>query len=113
MAFELFKAKLEAKKARRDAIVAIDKYVNALSIQLPNETDQEKRKAIMEEMSRLVSIKEVYKKNTELPKWAQEMLTTGLKLVTLTGSVVACEVITNRGTGDKIITDGIKRLPGL
>ena len=113
MAFELFKAKMEAKKARRDAIFAIDKYVNALSIQLPNETDQEKRKAIMEEMSRLVSIKEVYKKNTELPKWAQEMLTTGLKLATLAGSVVACEVITNRGTGDKIITDGIKRLPGL
>ena len=113
MAFELFKAKLEAKKARREAIVAIDKYVNALSIALPTETDQEKRKVIMEEMSRLVSIKEVYKKNTELPKWAQEALTTLLKLATLAGSVAACEIITNRGTGDKIITDGIKRLPGL
>lgn len=113
MAFELFKAKLEAKKARREAIVAIDKYINALSVSLPEKKDNEERKALEDEITRLVAVKELYKKNTELPKWASELITTALKVVTLAGSVVACEVITNRGTGDKLITDGIKRLPTL
>lgn len=111
--FELMKAKLEAKKARREAIVAIDKYINVLSMSLPETKDSEARKQIEDEITRLVAVKEIYKKNTELPKWASELITTGLKVVTLAGSVVACEVITNHGTGDKFITDGIKRLPGL
>lgn len=113
MAFELFKAKCEARKAKRDAIVAIDRYINALSASLPEIKEIELRKQVEDEIVKLVSLKDVYKKNTELPKWASECITTGLKLVTLIGSVVACEVITNRGTGDKIITDGIKRLPGV
>lgn len=113
MAFELFKAKLEAKKARKEAIVAMDKYINALSMSLTPEMPAEQKKEIEDEITRLVSIKEVYKKNTELPKWASELLTTGLKIATLAGSVVACEVITNRGTGDKIITDAVKKLPGI
>lgn len=113
MAFELFKAKMEAKRARREAIVAIDKYINVLSMSLPNIKEADERKQIEDEITRLVAVKEVYKKNTELPKWAQESITTVLKVVVLAGSVVACEVITDRGTGDKFITDGIKRLPGL
>lgn len=113
MAFELFKAKLEAKKARREAILAMDKYINALSMSMTETEDPEARRQIEDEISKLVAVKEVYKKNTELPKWASELITTGLKVVTLAGSVVACEIITNRGTGDKIITDGIKRLPGI
>lgn len=113
MAFELFKAKMEAKRARREAIVAIDKYINVLSMSLPNIKEVEERKQIEDEITKLVAVKEVYKKNTELPKWAVELITTGGKIVTLVGSVVACEIITNRGTGDKFITDGIKRLPGL
>lgn len=111
--FELTKAKLEAKKARREAIIAIDKYINVLSVGLPDIKDRDERKKIEEEITGLVAVKELYKKNTELPKWAQELLTTALKVVTLAGSVVACEIITNRGTGDKLITDGIKRLPNL
>jgi hypothetical protein len=110
---ELFKAKLEAKNAKREAIVAIDKYINALSMQLPSIEDIDTRRQIEEEICKLVSVKEVYKKNTELPKWASELISTVLKLATLAGSVVACEVITNRGTGDKIVTDAIKRLPGI
>jgi len=113
MAFELFKAKMEAKKARREAIEAIDKYISALSISLPQIKDAETKKQVEDEITKLVAVKEVYKKNTELPKWASELITTGAKVVVLIGSVVACEVITNRGTGDKIITDGIKRLPGI
>ncbi len=113
MAFELFKAKMEARKARREAILAIDKYINILSAELPSITEVEVKKQKEEELVRMISAKDVYKRYTEIPKWAQECLTTALKLVTLVGSVVACEVITNRGTGDKIITDGIKRLPGL
>lgn len=111
--FELTKAKLEARKARREAIIAIDKYINVLSVGLPDIKDREERKKIEEEITGLVAVKELYKKNTELPKWAQELLTTALKIITLTGSVVTCEIITNRGTGDKLITDGIKRLPNL
>ena len=111
--FELTKAKLEAKKARREAIIAIDKYINVLSVGLPDIKDREERKKIEEEITGLVAVKELYKKNTELPKWAQELLTTALKVVSLAASVAACEIITNRGTGDKIITDGIKRLPNL
>lgn len=111
--FELTKAKLEAKKARREAIIAIDKYINVLSVGLPDIKDREERKKIEEEITGLVAVKELYKKNTELPKWAQELLTTTLKVVTLAGSIAACEIITNRGTGDKLITDGIKRLPNL
>lgn len=113
MAFELMKAKLEAKKARKEAIVAMDKYINALSMSLTTDMPAETKAEIENEISKLVSIKEVYKKNTELPKWASELISTGLKVVTLAGSVVACEVITNRGTGDKIVTDAIKRLPGI
>ena len=111
--FELTKAKLEAKKAKKDAILAIDKYIGALSMSLPQIEDVELRKSTEDEIVKLVSLKEVYKKNTELPKWASEVISTGLKLVTLIGSVVACEVITNRGSGDKIVTDAIKKLPGI
>ena len=113
MAFELMKAKLEAKKAKREAIVAIDKYISALSMSLLQINDAELRRAAEDEIMKLVSVKEVYKKNTELPKWASELISTGLKVVTLVGSVVACEVITNRGTGDKIVTDAVKKLPGI
>lgn len=113
MAFELIKAKAEAKKARREAIVAIDKYINVLTVGLPNKKDADERKQVEDEITRLVAVKELYKKNTELPKWAQELLTTIFKVVTLAGSVAACEIITNRGIGDKIITDGIKRIPSL
>lgn len=110
---ELWKAKKEAKAARREAISAIDKYVSALSISLPQIKEAEKRKEIEEEIAKLVAVKEIYKKNVEIPKWASEAITTGLKIVTLIGSVVACEIITNRGTGDKIVTDAVKRLPGV
>lgn len=113
MAFELFKAKLEAKKAKKEAILAIDKYISALSISLPEIKDVESRKMIEDEITKLVGVKEIYKKNTEIPKWASELISTSLKVVTLIGSVVACEVITNKGTGDKIVTDAIKRLPGI
>ena len=113
MAFELFKAKLEARKARREAILAIDKYIKTLSVDISATDDAELKKQKETELMQMISAKDVYKRYTEIPKWAQECLTTALKLVTLVGSVVACEVITNRGTGDKIITDGIKRLPGL
>jgi hypothetical protein len=113
MALELFKAKLEAKKAKKEAILAIDKYISALSMSLPEISDVELRRQTEDEITKLVAVKEVYKKNTELPKWASELISTGLKVVTLVGSVVACEVITNRGTGDKIVTDGIKRLPNI
>lgn len=113
MAFELMKAKLEAKKAKREAIVAIDKYISALSMSLPQIEDAELRRATEDEITKLVAVKEVYKKNTEIPKWASEVISTGLKVVTLIGSVVACEVITNRGTGDKIVTDAVKKLPGI
>ena len=111
--FELMKAKLEAKKAKREAILVMDRYINALSISASETQDVELRKQIIDEITKWVSLKEVYKKNTELPKWAQELITTSLKLVTLVGSVVACEIITNRGTGDKLILDGIKRIPGV
>lgn len=113
MAFELMKAKLEAKRAKREAILVMDKYINALSVSAAETKDPELRKQIIDEIGKWVSLKEVYKKNTELPKWAQELITTSLKLVTLAGSVVACEVITNRGTGDKLIIDGLKRIPGV
>ena len=113
MAFELFKAKLEAKRAKKEAILAIDKYISVLSMSLPEIKDEEERQKKADEMMKLVSIKEVYKKNTELPKWASELISTSLKVATLAGSVVACEVITNRGTGDKIVTDAIKKLPGI
>lgn len=113
MAFELMKAKLEAKKARKEAIVAMDKYINALSASLTASMPAEQKKEIEDEIMKLVSIKEVYKKNTELPKWASECITTALKIAALAASVGACEVITNRGTGDKIITDAIKKLPGI
>lgn len=111
--FDLMKAKLEAKKAKREAIVAIDKYISALSMSLPQIEDAELRRATEDEITKLVAVKEVYKKNTEIPKWASEVISTGLKVVTLIGSVVACEVITNRGTGDKIVTDAVKKLPGI
>lgn len=113
MAFELFKAKLEAKRAKKEAILAIDKYISALSMSLPEIKDVELRRQTEDEITKLVAVKEVYKKNTELPKWASELISTSLKVVTLAGSVVACEVITNRGTGDKIVTDAIKKLPGI
>ena len=113
MAFELFKAKLEAKRAKKEAILAIDKYISVLSMSLPEIKDEEERRQKEDEIMKLVSVKEVYKKNTELPKWASELISTSLKVVTLAGSVVACEVITNRGTGDKIVTDAIKKLPGI
>ncbi len=113
MAFELFKAKLEAKRAKKEAILAIDKYISALSMRLPEIRDVELRRQTEDEITKLVAVKEVYKKNTELPKWASELISTSLKVVTLAGSVVACEVITNRGTGDKIVTDAIKKLPGI
>ena len=111
--FELMKAKMEAKTAKREAIVAIDKYISALSMSLPQIEDAELRRATEDEITKLVAVKEVYKKNTELPKWASEVISTGLKVVTLIGSVVACEIITNRGTGDKIVTDAVKKLPGI
>ena len=113
MAFELVKAKLEAKKAKREAILVMDKYINALSISAMEAKDSETKQKIFEEITKWVSLKDVYKKNTEVPKWAQELITTSLKLITLVGSVVACEIITNRGTGDKLIIDGIKKLPGV
>lgn len=113
MAFELLKAKLEAKKAKREAIIVMDNYIRALSISASETKDVELRKQIVDEITKWVSLKEVYKKNTELPRWAQELITTSLKLITLVGSVVACEIITNRGTGDKLIIDGIKKLPGV
>lgn len=113
MAFELFKAKLEAKRVKREAILVMDRYINALSISASETEDAELRKQILEEITRWVSLKDVYKKKTEIPKWAQELITTSLKLITLVGSVVACEIITNRGTGDKLIIDGIKKLPGI
>lgn len=113
MAFELFKAKLEAKRAKKEAILAIDRYISVLSMSLPEIKDEEERQKKEDEIMKLVSVKEVYKKNTELPKWASELISTSLKVVTLAGSVVACEVITNRGTGDKIVTDAIKKLPGI
>lgn len=113
MAFELFKAKLEAKKAKKEAILAIDKYISALSMSLPEIKDEELRRQAEDEIMKLVSVKEVYKKNTEIPKWASELISTGLKVATLAGSVVACEIITNKGTGDKIVTDAIKKLPGI
>lgn len=111
--FELTKAKLEAKKARREAIVAMDKYINTLSASLTGDIPSEQKKEIEDEIMKLVSIKEVYKKNTELPKWASECITTALKIAAIAASVGACEIITNHGSGDKIITDAIKKLPGI
>lgn len=113
MAFELFKAKLEAKRAKKEAILAIDKYISVLSMSLPEIKDVELRRQTEDEITKLVAVKEVYKKNTELPKWCSELISTSLKVATLAGSVVACEIITNRGTGDKIVTDAIKKLPGI
>lgn len=101
MAFELFKAKLEAKKAKKEAIVAIDQYINALAADLPQITDEKLKGDTIDTMTKLVALKEVYKKNTELPKWAGEVISTALKIITLVGGVVACEITTNRGTGDK------------
>lgn len=101
MAFELFKAKLEAKRAKKEAIVAIDRYINALAADLPQIQDEELKCKTIDTMTKLVALKEVYKKNTELPKWAGEVISTALKIITLVGGVVACEITTNRGTGDK------------
>lgn len=101
MAFELFKAKLEAKKAKKEAIVAIDRYINALAADLPQIADEKLKGDTIDTMTKLVALKEVYKKNTELPKWAGEVISTALKIITLVGGVVACEITTNRGTGDK------------
>lgn len=99
--FELFKARMEAKKARREAIVAIDKYINALSITLPSIKDEDLKTKTIDTMTKLVSLKEVYKRNTELPKWASEVISTALKILTLVAGTVALEITTNRGTGDK------------
>ena len=113
MAFELTKAKLEARAAKRKAIGVMDKYICALSISVVETEDPEIRNRIIEEIKKWVELRDLYKKRTELPKWAQELITTSLKLITLVGSVVACEIITNRGTGDKLIIDCIKKVPGV
>lgn len=111
--FELTKAKLEAKRAKKEAIIAIDKYINTLSASLPAIEDNTKRQEAIDTITKLVAVKEVYKKCTELPKWASEAISTALKILTLVAGTVACEVVTNRGTGDRIVTDAFKRVPGL
>ena len=113
MALELVKAKAEARRARKEAINALDRYISTLTVALPNIKDDELRKKSEEEIARLIATRDVCRKKTELPKWVGEVLSTGLKLVTLVGSVLACEIVTSRGTGDKFITEGFKRLPGL
>lgn len=100
-AVQLFKAKMESRRARKEAILAIDKYINALAADLPQITDENLKRETIDTMTKLVALKEVYKKNTELPKWASEVISTALKIITLIGGVVACEITTNRGTGDK------------
>ena len=99
--FELFKAKCEAKKVRKEAIVKIDQYINALATDLPGITDEELKTKTIDTMTKLVALKDVYKRNVEIPKWASEVISTALKIITLIGGVVACEITTNRGTGDK------------
>lgn len=111
--FELLKAKMEAKQAKKEAIIAMDKYISILSLSLSDDMPGDKRREIEDEICKLVSIKEVYKKNTEPPKWMSECISTILKVAVLAATVGACEVITNRGTGDKIVIDAIKKLPGI
>lgn len=109
--FELFKAKCAAKRARREAIAAFDQYINVLASRINIATPAEERKAIADEISKIVSIKAVYEKDTEPPKWLSELITTTLKLAVTAGSVAACEIITNRGIGDRHVIDGIKQIP--
>ena len=109
--FELTKAKMESRKAKRLAIVEIDKYINILSTSLPAISDVEQRRVIETEIKELVGIKEVYKRYTELPGWFSELISTALKICTLIVSVVACEKVTNAGTGDRIVTDAMRQMP--
>ena len=112
--FELCKAKIEEKKARREATIAIDMYINTLSENLATTFDPEERTKIIDELAKVVSIKEVYgRKNTEMLKLKSEIIITTLKILTLVGSVIACEVVTNRNTGDRIMTDAISRVPNI
>ena len=112
--FELCKARIEERKARREAAIAIDTYINALSDNLAKTFDSEERTKIIDELAKVVSIKEVYgRKNTEMLKLKSEIIITTLKILTLIGSVIACEVVTNRNTGDKIIIDTMSRVPNI
>ena len=103
--FELFKAKQEARAARRDAIQKIDKYINKLSTDIPSITDRNERKEIEAEIATMVSIKELYRKNVEIPKWLSESITaivsTGAKVGGIIVMVALKEKLTNTGTGDK------------
>lgn len=101
MAFELTKAKIEAKRARREAIVYIDKYINACAAELQSIKEPEERSKLIDEMTRLVAMKEVYKKATELPKWATEGLIYLGKIGVQAFTLFALKKTTYDGTGDK------------
>lgn len=110
MAFEIMAAKREARKARREAIEALDKHIGILTVGLLNESDPEKRKAAEQEIAGLATIRECLKKKQDLPKWANTAIETLCKAGGVVLLVVMKEKMMNTGTGDKIISDGMSQM---
>ena len=112
--FELFKAKQEARAARREAIQKIDQHIKKLATDIPNTDDRTERKEIEAEISNLVAIKEVYRKNVEIPKWVSEsiitLVSTGAKIGGVIFTIAVKEKLMNLGTGDRNITNGIDQI---
>lgn len=107
MAFEIMAAKREARKARREAIEALDKHIGTLTVGLLHTADSDARKEAEDEVARLVAIREVLKKKQDLPKWLNTAVETGVKVGGVVLMVVLKERMMNAGTGDKIISDGM------
>ena len=111
--FELTKAKLEARRAKREAIIKLDLLVNNLTSELQTCTDEKVRQDMVDTITKIVILRDCYRKGVELPKWAAEAVSFGFKLLGLVAGAVTAEVMMNRGSGDKIWSNTFTKIGGL
>lgn len=109
MAFEVFKAKRNARKARKEAINYLDEFIRDKTISLTNIQDIETRKQTEEEIAHLVSMREVMRSKNELPKWACVVIEGIMEFGSAVGIYLLRERAMNMGA-DKLTTDAIGRV---
>lgn len=110
MAFELMRAKAEARKVRREAIEAIELDIRNKTLELVELKDPESRKAIEESIARLASIREVLRKKQEPSKIVCTLVDGGVHIGGVLLAWLLKEHMMNTGSGDKLAANSIDQI---
>lgn len=108
MAFEVFRAKRNARKARKEAINYLDEFIRDKTMSLASQ-DIDTRRQVEDEIAHLVSMREVMRSKNELPKWACVVIEGIMEFGSAVGIYLLREKAMNMGA-DKLTTDAIGRV---